>query len=152
MKIKNRIILATSIVLAVLSTAKSGRVKQPPSLAANAQPTPSEQASFQVVDAKLVAANTRLSFKLFSEILKQQPDENIFISAASVAIALDITYNGARGQTQQAIAQTLELQGMSLPEINQSNASLKTTLENLDPKVHVSIANSLWAAKDKPFQ
>lgn len=151
MKIRNRLILVTSIVLAVLSTSWSGRGKQPPSLAADIQPTPSAQASDQIVDAKLVAANTKLSFKLFSQILKQQPDENIFISGASVAMSLDIAYNGASGQTQQAIAQTLELQGMSLQEINQANASLKATLETLDPNVHVSIANSLWAAQNKPF-
>ncbi|HEY9675995.1 MAG TPA: serpin family protein [Waterburya sp.] len=116
-----------------------------------AQLSSSVEASTPVVNAKLIAANTRLSFKLFSEILKQQPDQNIFISPASIAIALAMTYNGAQGQTQQAMAQTLELQGMSLEEVNQANAALRATLTNPDPKVQLFLANSLWARQEISF-
>jgi serpin B len=109
------------------------------------------QPSDRVVNAQLIAANTRLSFKLFSQILKQQPDRNIFISPASVAFALSMTYNGAKGETQQAIAQTLELQGMKLEDVNQANAALRATLTNVDPKVQLSLANSLWVRKGEAF-
>jgi serpin B len=153
MKINNRVILAASIYLTVLGLAGVFSAKQPASVAApKAEPPPSKQASDPVVNTKLVAANTRLSFKLFSEILKQQSNENIFISPASVAIALDMIYGGANGKTQQAIAQTLELQGMSPQEINQANSVLKTSLNNPDPKVQLSIANSLWAREGEPFK
>jgi serpin B len=152
MKINKRAILAASICLTVLSLAVIWYTKQPASSAASdAQPSPSPQASNQDVNAKLVAANTQLSFKLFSQILKQQPNENIFISPISVAIALEMVYNGANGQTQQAIAQALQLQGMSLQEINEANATLKAALKNPDPKVQLSIANSLWAKAGQPF-
>ena len=40
-------------------------------------------------------------------------------------MALAMTYNGASGETQQAMAETLELNGMSLDEINQANAALR---------------------------
>jgi serpin B len=127
-------------------------VKQPVSIALpKAESSPKAQASQQAMNAKLIAANTRLSFKLFSAILKQQPEQNIFISPASVAIALSMTYNGAKGETQQAIAQTLELQGMSLEDINQGYAALRGTFTHLDPKVQLSVANSLWARKGEPF-
>ncbi|NWF61458.1 MAG: serpin family protein [Fischerella sp.] len=99
-------------------------------------------------NTKLITANTKFGFKLFSEILKQDSDRNIFISPTSVAIALDMTYNGAGGSTQQAMAKALELQGLSVPEINSSNAALKVLLENPDPQVQLSIANSLWANQD----
>lgn len=127
-------------------------VNQPVSIALpKAESSPKAQASPQSMNAKLIEANTRLSFKLFSAILKQQPEQNIFISPASVAIALSMTYNGAKGETQQAIAQTLELQGMSIEDINQGYASLRATLAHLDPKVQLSLANSLWARKGEPF-
>lgn len=145
--------LAASIYLAVVGLAVVFSVKQPASVAApDAEPPPSQKTANSVVNAKLVAANTKLSFKLFSELLKQQPNNNIFISPVSVAIALDIVYNGASGKTQQAIAQSLELQQISLQEINQANATLNTTLKALDPNVQLSMANSLWAKEGEPFK
>jgi len=153
MKIRNRVILAASIVLVVLGLRELLCAKQTTGVAATeVQPSVSKQAGDEGVNAKLVTANTRLSFKLFRELLKKQPNENIFISPASVAIALDMVYNGASGKTQQAIAETLELQGMSLQEINQGNAALKLTLSNPDPEVQISIANSLWAGEAEPFK
>ena len=105
-----------------------------------------------VVNPKLVEANTRFSFKLFSEILKQDGKKNVFVSPSSVAIAISMIHNGAKGETQQAIAKALEMQDMSLSEINQANASLKTSLESSDPNVQLTIANSLWARKGVDFK
>ncbi len=110
------------------------------------------QAASQAALNRLVAANTRFAFKLFSAIRQQDANKNIFISPASVAIALAVTYNGARGSTEQAIANTLELQGMSLPELNQANAALLSTFTSLEGKVQLSIANSLWGKSGEPFQ
>ncbi|RCJ36945.1 proteinase inhibitor I4 serpin [Nostoc minutum NIES-26] len=104
-------------------------------------------------DTRLVNGNNKFGFKLFSEILKNNSSENnIFISPSSVAIALAMTYNGASGSTQQAMAKTLELQGMSLPEINSAYASLKELLENPGEKVQLTIANSLWVNKGVSLQ
>ncbi|MBD2433368.1 MULTISPECIES: serpin family protein [Fischerella] len=103
-------------------------------------------------DTKLILANTKFGFKLFEEVLKQEDNKNVFISPASVAIALDMTYNGASGSTQQAMAKALELQGLSLQEINSSNAALKQLLENPDPEIQLSIANSLWANQEFKFK
>jgi serine protease inhibitor len=102
-------------------------------------------------DTKVVAANTKFGFKVFSEIVKTDNNTNVFVSPSSVAMALAMTYNGANGSTQEAIAQTLELQGLSLQEINSSNAALKTVLENPDSEVQLAIANSLWANQDTSF-
>ena len=119
------------------------------------QSSPSyEQLATPVVNPKVTAANTKFSFKLFSEILKQnnsQNSQNIFISPTSVAIALAMTYNGAKGETQQAMAKTLELQGISLQEINSANAALIAAVQNADDKVQLNIANSLWAKQDINF-
>jgi serpin B len=104
------------------------------------------------VDSKLVDANTKFGFKLFQEVLKQDSNKNVFISPTSIAIALSMTYNGASGKTQQAMANALEFQGMSLQDINQANEVLKSTLEKADPDIQLSIANSLWARQGIPFK
>ena len=104
------------------------------------------------VDSKLVDANTKFGFKLFQEVLKQDSNKNVFVSPTSIAIALSMTYNGASGETQQGMAKALELQGMSLQDINQANETLKSSLEKADPDVQLSIANSLWAKQGNPFK
>ncbi|NDJ16731.1 serpin family protein [Myxacorys almedinensis] len=122
--------------------------------AATSTPSPKstvKQENVEMVNPKLVAANTRFGFKLFSEILKKDTQKNVFVSPSSVAIALSMTYNGASGETQQAMANALQLQGLSLSELNQANANLKTNLEKGDPSVTVAIANSLWARNGVSF-
>jgi serpin B len=150
-------VVASAIVVGLLGCPKfnsiNSAVAQSVSLPQGVQQLPATAMAVpEVVDAKLVAANTKFGFKLFEEILKQDSSKNIFVSPSSVAIALAMTYNGASGQTQQAMAKTLELQGMSLQQINAANATLKATLENPDPKVQLSIANSLWARAGVSFK
>ncbi len=146
------VIVVASTVLAVLGLASvSWTSPSTGVVAADTTPSPKAQASNTEVNAKLVEANTKFGFKLFSQLLKQDADKNIFLSPSSMAIALNMTYNGAREQTQQAMAETLEFLGMSLQEVNQANAALKAMLENPDPKVQLSIANSLWARNEFPL-
>jgi serine protease inhibitor len=97
------------------------------------------------VDARLVAANTKFGFNLFHTLSKQQPNENIFISPTSVALALSMTYNGVSGETKQEMTKVLELTGMTTQEINAANQGLQNSLQKIDPTVQVLIANSLWA-------
>lgn len=107
--------------------------------------TESPMSKVVIPDTKLVNSNTKFGFKLFSEVVKKDDfGTNVFVSPSSVAFALAMTYNGAEGTTQQAMARALEYSGLSLQQINSSNAALKTLLENLDPKVQLTIANSLW--------
>jgi serine protease inhibitor len=101
--------------------------------------------------AQLVDANTRFGFKLFQQLQQQQPDANVFVSPSSVAIALSMTYNGANGATQKAINEALQLNGMSVANLNKANELLKASLEGSDPKVKLKIANSLWAKRGINF-
>jgi serine protease inhibitor len=104
------------------------------------------------VDSRLVSANTSFGFKLLAEVAKQDAGKNVFISPASVGLALAMTYNGAAGETKQAMGRALEAQGMSLDELNSAYAQLRQALESADPKVELSIANSLWARKGLSFK
>ncbi len=103
------------------------------------------------IDSRLVSANTRFGFKLFAQVAKQDARKNIFISPASVGLALAMTYIGAVGETKQGMEEALEVKGMSHSELNRAYAELKAALESSDPKVQLSIANSLWARKGITF-
>jgi serpin B len=103
------------------------------------------------VDDRIVSANTTFAFDLLAELLGDGPSENVFISPSSVAIALAMAYNGALGETRQAMAETLALGEMTLEEVNQANADLLASLKQAEPAVELAIANSLWARQGIPF-
>ena len=101
---------------------------------------------------KLVTANNDFGFRLFKEIVKNYELQNIFISPASIAMALAMTYNGASGETRQTMAKTLGIEDWGLQEFNQANLALKKRLAKTDPKVTVKIANSLWTELGMKFK
>ena len=104
------------------------------------------------VDDSVVAANTQFGFNLFNDIRKTEQNKNIFISPFSISIALAMTLNGASGETEQAMTNTLQLQGLDSEAINAGYAGLRQTLKTSDPKVILTIANSLWARQDVPLK
>ena len=104
------------------------------------------------IDINVVTANTRFGFDLFNDIRKIEQDKNIFISPLSISIALAMTLNGASGETEQAMTNTLYLQQLDSESINTGYAGLRHTLQTSDPKVTLTIANSLWARQDVPFK
>jgi len=100
----------------------------------------------------LVESDNEFGLKLFKEIVKEERDENIFISPLSVSMALGMTYNGAAGTTREAMQKTLELSGLTIEEVNKSYKSLLELLSRLDPKVRFQIANSIWYRKGMSFE
>ena len=104
------------------------------------------------IDGSVVAANTQFGFNLFNDIRKTEQNKNIFISPFSISIALAMTLNGASGETEQAMTNALQLQGLDSEAINAGYAGLRHNLQTSDPKVILAIANSLWARQDVPFK
>ena len=105
-----------------------------------------------VAEGKLIEADNRFAFSLFSEVNELEGAKNIFISPLSVGMALSMTYNGAAGSTRDAMQQALELQDMTLQEVNESYRSLIDLLRNLDPQVQFLLANSIWYRNTMTFQ
>ena len=103
------------------------------------------------IDGSVVTANTQFGFNLFDEIRKTEQDKNIFISPFSVSLALAMTLNGAAAETEQAMTNTLQLQGLDSEAINVGYAGLRHTLLTADPKVTLAIANSLWTRQGVSF-
>jgi serine protease inhibitor len=90
-------------------------------------------------------------FDLYREILKERPGENVFISPASVAFALAMTYNGAQGTTMEDMAKVLGHTGISLAEINRTDSLLIGATNAPLKGVELSVANSLWARQGLDF-
>jgi serpin B len=130
----------------------NNNVAQNPATNSEEMIQPSDVASNSAeMSDRVTEAYTEFAFKLFSQLSERQEQQNIFISPASITTALSMTYNGAYGETQDAIAQVLAVQGISVEELNQSNAALKAALENADEEVKLTLANSLWLNKEASF-
>ncbi len=171
MKTHYRTILLAMIALAIMGCAspENSNSQTKPNDSINASPVavpkpilPNRKVK---LDSRLVEANTKFSFNLFDRLAQAKPNQNIFISPSSVAIALSMTHNGASGDTQKAIAKALELQGIKLEDVNRFNEALQRLLgegdqqpqpNSADPNapksaiktVDLDIANSLWVRQD----
>jgi serine protease inhibitor len=99
------------------------------------------------VDPAIVTADNTFGVNLFQNLYSATPG-NVAIAPISVAMALQIVYNGAGGATQQGMAQTLQLGSLSTQDLNNDNAALQGSLMNPDPQVNLTIANSLWMHLD----
>jgi serine protease inhibitor len=108
-------------------------------------------ASAKKVNGSVSLANDNFGINAFNYLVKQSPNNNIFISPASISMALSMVYNGAEGSTKTAMQKTLDYQGLSLSTINNSNSALISSLSNPDPKVTLSIANSAWLKQGYPI-
>jgi serine protease inhibitor len=117
----------------------------PPSSSATSAPPAVMQAqqANTPVDPAIVTADNTFCLNLFQN-LDSATTGNVAIAPISVAMALQIVYNGAGGATQQGMAQTLALGSLSTPDLNDDNAALQGSLLNPDPQVQLTIANSLW--------
>jgi len=96
------------------------------------------------VDRNLVSANTGFGFDIFKELILEDKDKNIFISPLSILLALAMTYNGAVGDTNLAMAETLGFKGFDLEELNSGFHDLMISIRNADNDIDIAIANSIW--------
>ena len=92
----------------------------------------------------VTSSNNAFGFKLFQTLHDEAPESNLFISPLSVATALTMTVNGAKGQTKADMMATLEQNDIDLAQVNDGFKQLLLLLPSLDPEVQVQLANSLW--------
>lgn len=91
-------------------------------------------------------------FNIFKNLKMEEGNKNIFISPSSIAIALSMVLNGAKGDTKNAIQKTLVLNNLDINTVNGENLNLINILKNPDPKVELSVANSVWVRKGVDFK
>lgn len=101
--------------------------------------------NFTAKEEQKLAQDNAFTFKLFNEALdKAEPAENILMSPVSASMALAMLNNGAKGETREAIDQTLMFDGFSEEEINTYYQKIVQVLPNLDSNTTLDIANSIW--------
>jgi serpin B len=104
----------------------------------------------------LIEGNSAFTFDLY-QALKEQ-DGNLFYSPHSVSVALAMTYAGARGETAEQMAATLQFlleQERLHPAFNWLDAELASRGEGgqgRDGKgFRLNIVNAMWGQKDYSF-
>lgn len=95
-------------------------------------------------EKKVISSGESFGYDIFRRTVAAEEKENVFISPLSISMALGMTLNGASGETRTAMKEALHMQRMNIEEINSSYQSLIDLLVNLDDKVKMKIANSVW--------
>jgi serpin B len=102
------------------------------------------------IDFGLVKADNDFGFVLFTGLAEMSQHENVFISPLSIAMALQMCYNGAEGETKTQMASTMMFAGMPTDVLNIGNKQLIAHLTQSE-KVRMEIANSIWSRRGMPF-
>jgi serine protease inhibitor len=107
-------------------------------------------------------AENGFGFRLLRTLISDHSPTNAIVSPFSVSQALMMTYNGAAGGTQRAMAQTLGIGSISRDRLNAANRQLLKSLHQPVPypgylyelltrrrnrKAWLKIANALWVEK-----
>jgi len=101
--------------------------------------------------AKLTAGNTGFAFELFQQIVREQPDANVFISPFSVSTLLLMLDNGAAGETKQELERVLHTDGLSAGALNAACERLNQSL-NSQTNVILELANAIWYKQGIPLK
>ena len=106
--------------------------------------------------ALLVEGNSAFAFELY-QALKEE-EGNLFYSPYSISLALAMTYAGARGETAEQMADTLQFlleQDRLHPAFNWLDAELAKRGEGAEGKdgegFRLNIVNAIWGQKDYEF-
>jgi len=146
---KRRLVIVIMLLLMILTLPAAGCRQETASGEENITVPEQEAGVPGSFDPALSAAVNKLGMKLFTGLLEE--DKEIFISPASIALALAMTYNGARGETRDAMADVLGIEGVDLEKFNEHNQALLYMLQHADPSVKLHIANSLWMREGLQF-
>lgn len=111
------------------------------------EPEKTQVRELTVVEKQIANSSNTFSFNLIQN-LNSLEDGNWFISPLSFSFALGMTYNGANGETKEAMRKTLDFPDLPDEEINQSFKSLIELFTTLDKNVAFSLANSIWYRDD----
>lgn len=102
-------------------------------------------------EVEMLEADQQFAFDFFTRVYDAErvgKDRNFMISPLSLSMALAMTRNGAVGETEAAMTETLKLTPFEDEEaINSYYSKLREALLATDPSTKLSIANSIWTNK-----
>jgi len=106
--------------------------------------------------AELAARSNAFAFDLYQAV--REDKDNLFYSPYSISLALAMTYAGARGETEQQMADTLHFtlpQDRLHPAFNALDLELASRAEGTEGQdgegFRLNIVNSIWGQSDYSF-
>lgn len=130
----------------------SGNAEASSSQSIEAAPTvPNTLPDPDSITAAVTIGYNNMGFNLLRTLIRTSPD-NIFISPLSAAVALSMTYNGARGQTAVEFGSVLGASQLSLEQVNSANLKLASLLNYEDSSLILASANAIWMRNDMAFK
>jgi serine protease inhibitor len=107
---------------------------------------------YQTLIKRLDTGYLSFGCRLFQELAKEHSGENILVSPFCIIQAIAVAYNGSDGETREAIARLLGVDGHGLDEFNQHNgATLKMLKARTGVETQIEIVNALWADSGVEF-
>ena len=101
----------------------------------------------------MVSSNNRFAFDIYSRISAEANSaENTVFSPLSLTLLMAMINNGAVGETQQQIMEPLGFGDYTADELNAFYRKMLDAAANLDPKVTVETANSIWVKNGFPVK
>jgi serine protease inhibitor len=127
--------------------------KKEPAATLPVDPVPINLTANQV---SLISNENSFALDIFKKVLGNSVEgQNILISPLSISTALSMTLNGSEGQTRDAMLTALKLNGLTPGTINSSYKDLTSAILDVDSRVLINIANSVWIENNfvvkKPF-
>ena len=91
-----------------------------------------------------VEANSRFAFDILRAVYGLDAEGNVFLSPASISMALAMTWNGANDNTKAEMARVLGFEGVEDMIINAGFAYLVNVLNQDSEGITTDLANSIW--------
>ena len=109
--------------------------------------------NLSATEIKLTDEGQIFGMDLFSAVSAEDKDkENIVISPLSLNIALAMVWNGANGETKEAIQKAMGISNYPPEEVNAYFKKLQDILPETDPRTKLSLANSIWTRQGFPIK
>jgi len=96
----------------------------------------------------VVNANNRFAFELYKEVGSN--GGNVFFSPYSISTAVDMAYEGAKGQTAEEIQKVFHFSD-NADERHAGTAAIYNSLNQQDKNYALNTANALWVQEDFPL-
>ncbi|UCG44216.1 MAG: hypothetical protein JSU73_06320, partial [candidate division WOR-3 bacterium] len=90
----------------------------------------------------MARANNEFGLDLFKELYDTTVQRNVLVSPTSIAAALTMLWNGARGTTRDSLAEVLRIAGFDTAHVNPAAAALLANILSETDRVQLEVATA----------